>query len=178
VDGLCGLARLSVVTARVEIRAGSVADLEALVAVLGQRGYFSDRLVRQQRGDGVLLVAWLDGRPVGDGFLAGTAAEEPELRRHLLGVPRLDHLEVLEPLWRRGIGTALIRAAEDTARRLGHERLALAVGIDNPGAQRLYERLGYADWGHGTIVGTWVDHDHDGPPVTQSETCNVLVKRL
>jgi hypothetical protein len=99
------------------------------------------------------LALRLDGGPVGDGFLARTAAEEPELRRHLLGVPRLDHLEVLKPLWRRGIGTALIRAAEDTARRLGHERLALAVGIDNPGAQRLYERLGYVDWDHGTIVG-------------------------
>ena len=176
-DGLCGLARLSVVTARVEIRPGSAADLEALVAVLGQRHYFTGHLA-QQHGDGVLLVAWLDGCPVGDGYLARTAAEEPELRRHLPGVPRLDHLEVVEPLWRRGIGTALIRSAEDTARQLGHERLALAVGVDNPCAQRLYERLGFADWGHGTIVGTWVEHDHDGPPVTQSETCNVLVKRL
>jgi hypothetical protein len=27
-------------------------------------------------------------------------------------------------------------------------------------------------------VGTWVDHDHEGPPVTESETWNVLVKRL
>ena len=178
VDGLCGLARLSVVTARVEIRPGSAADLGALGAVLGQRHYFTDHLARQQRGDGVLLVAWLDDRPVGDGFLAGTAAEEPELRRHLPGVPRLEHLEVLEPLWRRGIGTALIRAAEDAARRLGHERLVLAVGIDNPGARRLYERLGYADWGRGTIVGTWVEYNHDSPAVTRSETCNVLVKRL
>jgi hypothetical protein len=42
----------------------------------------------------------------------------------------------------------------------------------------LYERLGYVDWGHGTIVETWAEHDHDGPAVTQSETCNVLVKRL
>jgi GNAT superfamily N-acetyltransferase len=178
VDWLCGLARLSVVTSVLEIRPGSAADLEALVAVLGQRRYFTDQLVRQQGDDGVLLVAWLDGSPVGDGFLARTATEEPELRRHLLGVPRLDHLEVLEPLWRRGVGTALIRASEDTARRLGHKQLALAVGIDNPGAQRLYERLGYVDWGHGTIVGTWAEHDHDGPPVTQSETCNVLLKRL
>ena len=44
--------------------------------------------------------------------------------------------------------------------------------------QRLYERLGYADWGHGTIVGTWQDHDHDGPPVTVSETCDVLALPL
>jgi hypothetical protein len=52
------------------------------------------------------------------------------------------------------------------------------VGVDNPGARRLYERLGYVDWDHGTIVGTWVERDHGGPPITLSETCNVLVKRL
>jgi len=47
-------------------------------------------------------------------------------------VPQLSHLEVVGLLQRRGIGTALIRAAEDAARQLGHEQLTLAVGIDNP----------------------------------------------
>jgi len=105
-------------------------------------------------------------------------AAEPEVRRWLPGVPRLDHLEVLGPFTRRGIGTALIRAAEDTARRLGHERMALGVGVDNRDARRLYERLGYVDWGHGSVVGTWVEYDDDGPPVTLSEVCDVLIKRL
>jgi GNAT superfamily N-acetyltransferase len=166
------------VTAKVEVRPGSAADLAELVAALGELHWFSDRLARQQRGGGVLLVAWLDGQPVGDVFLDGEPAEEPEVRRHLPGVPRLNHLEVLGPFMRRGIGTALIRAAEDTARQLGHERLALGVGLDNRGARRLYERLGYADWGHGTVVGTWVEHPDDGPPVTLSEVCDMLVKRL
>jgi hypothetical protein len=130
------------VTAKVEIRPGSEADLAALVAVLGQRHWFTDRLAR----------------------------------RHLPGVRQLTHLEGLGLLWGRGIGTALIRAAEVTARRLGHEQLALAVGVDNPGARRLDERLGYVDWDHGTIVGTWVERDHGGPPITLSETCNVLVR--
>jgi RimJ/RimL family protein N-acetyltransferase len=88
------------------------------------------------------------------------------------------HLEVLERLQRRGIGTALVQAGEDTARQLGHSRLALGVGVDNPGARRLYERLGYVDWGHGTIVGTWVERDRDGPPVTVSERLHLLVKPL
>ena len=48
------------------------------------------------------------------------------------GGARLDHLEVVGPLWGRGIGTALIRAAEDTARQLGHEQIALGVGLDTP----------------------------------------------
>jgi GNAT superfamily N-acetyltransferase len=166
------------VTGRVEVRPGSDADFATLVAVLGERHWFTDRLARQQRGGGVVLVAWLEGRPVGEVFLECAPANEPEVRRHLPGVPRLDHLEVPGPLWGQGIGTALIGAAEDTARQLGHERIALGVGLDNPKARRLYGRLGYADWGHGTVVGTWVEHPDDGPPVTLSETWSVLVKRL
>jgi GNAT superfamily N-acetyltransferase len=166
------------VTAKLEIRPGCAADLAALVAALGQRHFFTDRLARQQRGGGVLLVAWLDGRPAGDVFVECEPAEEPEVRRHLPGVPRLVHLEVLGPLQGRGIGTALIRAGEDTARGLGHEQLALGVGLENPDARRLYVRLGYVDWGHGTVVATWLERDHDGPPVTVSEVCDMLVKRL
>lgn len=161
-----------------EIRSGSDADLEAFVAALGQRDYFTDRLARQQDGRGVLLAAWLDGRPVGNGFLSWEPADHPEIRRHLPDVPELGHLEVIGPLWGRGIGTALIQAAEDTARQFGHDRLILGVGVDNPDARRLYERLGYVDWDHGTIVGSWVERDHDGRPVTISETIHVLVKRL
>jgi GNAT superfamily N-acetyltransferase len=72
----------------------------------------------------------------------------------------------------------LDRAVEDTTRPLGHERIALGVGLDNLRAWRLYERLGYADWGHGAVVGTWVEYPDDGPPVTLSEVCNMLIKRL
>jgi GNAT superfamily N-acetyltransferase len=161
-----------------EIRRASGADLAALVAVFGDRHFFTDRLARQHAGHGVLLVAWLDNRPVGDVFLDCGPADEPEVRRHLPGVPRLVHLEVDGQLWRRGIGSALIRAGEDAARWLGHLRLALGVGLDNPHARRLYERLGFVDWGHGTVVGTWQDRDHDGRPVTRSEALDTLVRRL
>jgi GNAT superfamily N-acetyltransferase len=165
-------------TAKVEVRPGSAAELAALVAVLGERHWFADRLARQQRGGGVVLVAWLKGRPVGEVFLDCEPANEPEVRRQLPGVPRLDHLEVPGPFQGRGIGTALIRAAEATARQFGHERIALGVGLDNPKARRLYERLGYADWGQGTVVGTWVESPDDGPPMTLSEVCDMLIKRL
>ena len=140
---------------KLEVRRASGADLGPLVAAFGSRHFFGDCLTRQGAGDGVLLVAWLEGRPVGDVFLARHPADEPEVRRLLPGVPRLVHLEVDGRLWRRGVGTALIQAGEDSARRLGH-----------------------ADWGHGTIVGIWQDRDHDGPPVTHSEVLDMLVKDL
>jgi hypothetical protein len=85
-------------TAGAEIRPGSADDLTVLVAVLGEGHWFSDRLARQQRGGGVVvLVAWLEGRPVGEVFLECEPATEPEVRRQLPGVARLDHLEVLGP---------------------------------------------------------------------------------
>jgi GNAT superfamily N-acetyltransferase len=162
----------------VEVRRASGADLGPLVAAFGSRHFFGGCLARPGGGDGVLLIAWLDGRPVGDVFLARDLADEPEVRRWLPGVPRLVHLEVDGRVQRRGIGTVLVHAGEEVARRLGDRRLALGVALDNPGARRLYERLGYSDWGHGTVVGTWQDHDHDGPPVTRSEVLAMLVKDL
>jgi GNAT superfamily N-acetyltransferase len=137
-------------TASVEIRSASDADLDALVAVLGEREFFADRIDRQHDGQGVLLVAWMADRPVGDVFLTFEPEDAP-VRRHLPGVPQLIHLEVVGSLQRRGIGIALIRAAEDTARRLGHQEITLAVGLDNAKARRLYERWGYVDWRQGTI---------------------------
>jgi GNAT superfamily N-acetyltransferase len=135
------------VTAKREIRPGSDGDLAALVAVLGQRHVFAERLARQRRGGGVLPVAWLDGRPVGDVFLECEPAEEPELRWRLPGVPRLDHLEVLGPLQRRGIGTALIRVGGDTARRRGTGRSRWPWGSTTP-------TLGGSPSGSGMPTGT------------------------
>jgi GNAT superfamily N-acetyltransferase len=166
------------VAGELKIRPGSDGDLPGLVAVLGQRRWFSDRLARQRAGGGVLLLAWLEGRPVGDVYLDLEPAPDPAIRRHLPGVPTLIHLEVLGPFQRRGIGTALIHAGEDTARRLGHRRLAMGVGLDNAGARRLYERLGYTDWGHGTVEASWEEHDHTGHPVTVTETIHMLVTDL
>lgn len=42
----------------------------------------------------------------------------------------------------RGVATALLRHAEEIARRRGHRSLGLSVDPDNP-ARRLYESLGY-----------------------------------
>jgi GNAT superfamily N-acetyltransferase len=161
-----------------EIRPASAADLEPLAAVFGSGRFFGDCLATQEAGSGVLLLAWIEERPVGDVFLDQDPAPEPEVRRWLPGVPRLVHLEVLGAFQRRGIGTGLVRAGEATARRLGHRRVALGVGLDNPGARRLYERLGYCDWGRGPIVTSWQEHDRPGPPVTVTETIDMLVNDL
>jgi ribosomal protein S18 acetylase RimI-like enzyme len=93
-------------------------------------------LSRLPRGDGSFyLVAWEDGGPVGHAHLAFS---EP---------PELQDVAVIPAHRRRGIATALTRAAEDEAAARGHAVLRLTVGVDNSAAQALYRSLGYRDSG-------------------------------
>src|SRR5215475_7739465 len=152
----------SVAPGGLAIRAATKEDLGALVSAMGQRAFFTDRIGRSRQGVGVLLAAWIDGVVVGDVYLYCEAHEEPELRRELPGVPVLNHLEVAAGWQRRGIGTALVHACEHAARDRGHDVLLLGVGLDNPDAKRLYQRLGYRDWGRGSIVTRWTEPDGHG----------------
>jgi len=166
------------VGAKLQIRPGADAELPALVEALGERPFFVDRLARQHQERGVLLVAWLGDRPVGDVYLLAEPADVPKVRHYLPGVPQLHHLEVVEPLQRRGIGTALIQAGRTPRAGWGIEQLALGVGLANVDARRLYERLGYVDWGHGPVVGTWRAVRDDGTAVAVSQLIDMLVKHL
>lgn len=153
-------------------------DLNAVVAAMGQRGFFVDRLARQADGHGVLLVA-VDGETVcGDVYLWLATVPEPAFQQHLPGVPALTHLEVTPALRSRGIGTLLVDTAEQWLRELGHDRVALGVAIDNHGARALYDRLGYVDWGHGTVTISYEARSGDGGTNRVAETIYVLVKNL
>jgi GNAT superfamily N-acetyltransferase len=145
-----------------EIRVADKGDFDPLVTAMGQPDFFADRIGRTRQGAGELLVAWLDGRVVGDVYLSCEVHEEPELRREFPGVPLLNHLEVTPARQRRGIGTALVHACETAALTRGHNVLILGVGLDNPDAKRLYERLGYVDWHRGSIVTRWTEPDGHG----------------
>jgi hypothetical protein len=50
--------------------------------------------------------------------------------------------------------------------------------LANLDARRLYERLGYVDWGHGPVVGTWRAVRDDGTAVAVSQLIDMLVKHL
>ncbi len=80
---------------------------------------------------------------------------------------------------RKGVATALIREAERLARAKGCTQIGLSVGsTDNPEAKRLYEHLGYADWGRGEFLISWeyIDkHDNKG---TESEVVTYMHKHL
>jgi ribosomal protein S18 acetylase RimI-like enzyme len=76
-----------------------------------------------------------------------------------------------------GVGTALVRAAERSICAHGFRQSGLGVEIDNGGATRLYERLGYRDTAvRCEIRYTWYDDSDVGRDVT--ETTLYLVKDL
>jgi GNAT superfamily N-acetyltransferase len=157
------------------IRRAHPADLDLLVRELGQRRFFSDRILRQNRHLGVLLTAWRDIRPVGVIYLWLEDAEEAELREHLPGTPILNHLEIRPGDRGGGTGTKLIKAAERRLRKLGFRRVALAVEVTNRRATRLYRRLGYEEWPHPTVR-CYSLADGDGE--RHVEVCRILVKAL
>jgi GNAT superfamily N-acetyltransferase len=161
-----------------EIRVADKGDLDALVTAMGQPDFFTDRIGRTRQGVGELLVAWLDGSVVGDVYLYREVHEEPELRREFPGVPLLNHLEVTPAQQGRGIGAALVHACEAAARARGHDVLILGVGLDNPSAKRLYERLGYVDWGRGPIVTRWTEPDGAGGVQYVSLDMDVMARSM
>jgi GNAT superfamily N-acetyltransferase len=89
----------------------------------------------------LVLLALMSDRPVGVAicFLGfSTFKARPLLNVHDLAVI---------PQWRgRGIGRALLAAAETEAVRKGCCRLTLEVQDDNGRARGLYERVGFADF--------------------------------
>ena len=135
-----------------KINLATEADLPALVADMPQQDLMAERLLRQSRGDGQLLVARDNGRPVGMVYLWQEPADEPEIREHLPEVPLLMHFEVLEEYRGRGIGTRLLRHAERHLHDAGHRRVALGVNPKNHDAIRLYLRCGYQQWPHGDVA--------------------------
>jgi [ribosomal protein S18]-alanine N-acetyltransferase len=110
-----------------QIRHLEDAEVERVASVLD--------LSRLGQPDGVYLVAWDGEDPAGHVHLALT---DPAEAQDLL--VRAEHR-------RRGIGRALVLAAEQEALVRGFHRLRVMVSIENQAAQTLYRSYGYRDMG-------------------------------
>ena len=162
----------------VQIRTATAADLGSLDGTLGEREFFADLLADPTESTSLLLVAWLAGEPVGDVVVEFAGAGHPQIRERQPDAPLLYHLEVAPAYQRRGIGTALLRAAEREIRRRDHGLALLLVEVDNTDAARLYRRLGYVDWENGTVEHEWQAAGPDGGRRTVREICHVLIKSV
>ena len=85
-------------------------------------------------------------------------------------------LSVREELRSLGIGTFLIRAAEERIRDRGLRYAALGVEENNPRARALYERLGYAPYG--SEPASWEYEAEDGSTRLYETTLTLLRKDL
>ncbi len=102
------------------------------------------------------LVAVADGRPIGMIELWLRRPKGPPGARKPFTVA--DFGIAIAPAWRgRGVGTALLAAAEDWARASGAERMSMDVDAFNVDARRLYERLGYEV--HGLLMDKPIEPD-------------------
>lgn len=104
-------------------------------------------LAEQTAGDRPVLVARVDG--VFAGYLTVVWAPQYEPFREA-GIPEIQDFNVLPPYRRRGIGTALMDAAEALiATRSGTAGIGVGLYPDYGPAQRLYVLRGYLPDGRG-----------------------------
>lgn len=140
-------------TAAVRVRRAELSDLDDLVA-LEEQSFAGDRLSRAQyrrhldSESALVLVASANHR-----HFLGTAVV---FFRKGSGVARLYSIATRAEARGKGVGSALIEAAEQAARRKRRRALRLEVRTDNHAAIRLYERLGYAR------IGRYAGYYEDG----------------
>jgi GNAT superfamily N-acetyltransferase len=120
-------------------------------------------LAEQRRGERLVLVAFLDGRFAGYLTIVWQSGYAPFRDA---GIPEIVDFNVLPGLRRRGIGSALMEAAEQ---RIAERSAIVGIGVgmdaDYGSAQRLYVKRGYVPDGRGLIA-----HDR---PVVHGETVAV-----
>lgn len=85
---------------------------------------------------GVFLIAYLDGRPVGCGALRPLPAADAR-------AAEIKRMHTSPSARRRGVSRAVLAKLESEAVRLGYRRLQLETGLRQPEAMALYETSGY-----------------------------------
>lgn len=132
----------------VAIRPAVADDAPQLAALLGHLGYPADaadlpgRLLRLRSGGDDAFVAVLDGETV------GLATVHSRAVLHVARpVAQLTALVVPPAMRGRGVGRALVAAAEQWARAQGAERLVVTTALHRADAPLFYERLGFEHTG-------------------------------
>lgn len=159
-----------------ECRANDVDALER-AAPTGPNRSHALKVERQRMGGCTYLVAWDRDVPLGHCEVLWQGCKNGEVRDVYPNCPEINGLLVYRGELRgRGIGTALIRTAEDRARERPFRWVGIGAGDDNPRAMALYERLGYSVGIR--YVDVWSYEDDAGVRHTVEDPCTFLVKDL
>jgi GNAT superfamily N-acetyltransferase len=160
------------------IRDGDTEAISEALRELGTPDHTDRGLERQNEGLGAFLIAWLDGEAVG--YITAHWRASPQSPEAWLDgeTAYFEDFIVVKEHRDRGIGTAIMASAEAMARERGLRRMTIGVGVENDGARRLYERLGYADAGLPDIEDGGRFRRWDGVVEEWSETWRFMVKDL
>jgi len=128
----------------------------------------------QLAGKRLMLVADLNGTLIGQVFIQLDSYDGLFVTtgKHAY----LYSLRVMGMFRGHGLGTALLSEAESLLLERDYETVSIAAAKDNPGARRLYERLGFEVVSEDS--GRWQYIDHEGRMRQVVEPCWILEKRL
>lgn len=130
---------------------------------------------QQSGGAATFLVCWEGDEPLGWALVQWGGCVGPNAQAAFAQCVEVNHLQVRPELRGRGAGSAILAAAERLASGRGVSQLGISAG--NPGAARLYARLGYRPTGVVDVFSySW--HDEGGVRHDEVESAELLLKRL
>ncbi len=129
------------------IRVAAPDELDAICRGLPERAaeQHAERVERQQRGDFVYLIAWVDREAAGHVGVWWSGTEERGEFSERFGCADVNDLHVRPAYRGRGFGRALMAALEERAVERNEHRIGLGTGLDDgyAAARSLYRSLGY-----------------------------------
>ena len=162
---------------RITVRPCTVRDLPLLERDLPPATVHAQHLRQQDEGVRTYLGAFLDRRAVGTCVVSWDGCREPALREAFPDAIEIAAVQVGEAWRGQGVGTALIQAAEQLVTDAGRRRIVIGVADDDPGAEALYLRLGFASTGR-YETSRYELPGPTGAAVEVTERNHILVKDL
>jgi ribosomal protein S18 acetylase RimI-like enzyme len=138
-----------------------------------------------KEGKITLVVAYVDGRPVGRAVVRWPYANGDSTPPILDGKPTLQSVRVREADRGHGIGPEMVeKCLQEVMSNPNQEEkiLTLGVRVDNIVAQKMYEKLGFEYEMAGdkkySYIETLYELDDDGKPTTVKKECYRMTKGL
>ncbi len=144
--------RVETMALGIEIRRMSTSDIDAIMLTFERwhkrRTRYEEYLVKQERDERVVLLAWHRDRVVGYVVYTRDSTYHPF---HRQGIAEIVDLNVIDEFQRQGVGTALVYECERIAAGEGREVIGISVGqpSEYAAASRMYPALGYVPDGRG-----------------------------
>jgi len=165
-----------------EIKAAEESQLDILVSQFSPNNplFQHNRYAVQQKGEGLYLIAWKHQTPIGHFLLRWSGPADAPVTK-MIDITDRAFLEAgltIEGYRSRGVGKSIIREAERLAKEKGCTHIGIEVGVGNPEAKRLYEKLGYEEWEYGEFPISWEYTDKNGKKGIDSEIVIYMQKNL